>query len=386
MKADHPAESRTLYLLRAFSVLMVVALSSVVVIYFNESGQLEEWSAGILATVTLIVAFNLACAWSYYASFREHSRHVLYALWTMVACNVVMHFSAASLETAGTFAAFTIARVPVFYRLRTGFYFIVGAVLLFATAMVVRNYSFEHLLFPLFALPVYLFVLAISYTFMRERNLRLQTHALMRELQTTQALLAQSSRQNERLRIAREMHDLLGHHMTALILNLEVAKHKITGNGLEQVEQSLALAKLLLSDLRTAVSELREGTSLDFNEAIRQVIDDMPELNVILDMNETFEISDPRVAEALLRCIQEALTNTLRHARATQCTVRLCHDGTSIVLDYEDNGSLQKEIVPGNGLNGMLERVKALSGKLDWGARNGRFYIHAVLPPEAVLL
>lgn len=78
-----------------------------------------------------------------------------------------------------------------------------------------------------------------------EREQRKQMAALNRELIATRELLSQTSAQSERLRIARDLHDILGHHMTALILNLEVASHSVEGQPKEKVEQSLAMAKLL---------------------------------------------------------------------------------------------------------------------------------------------
>src|SRR3546814_12036878 len=74
------------------------------------------------------------------------------------------------------------------------------------------------------------------------------------ELRATRALLAESSRLSERMRISRELHDLLGHHLTALSLNLEVATHVSSGKAQEHVRQAHTLAKLLLTDVREAVS------------------------------------------------------------------------------------------------------------------------------------
>src|SRR5690606_35509497 len=76
------------------------------------------------------------------------------------------------------------------------------------------------------------------------------------ELRATRALLAESVRVNERTRISRELHDLLGHHLTALSLNLEIASHLADGAAREHVGQAQTLAELLLSDVREAVSQL----------------------------------------------------------------------------------------------------------------------------------
>src|SRR5687768_4841063 len=88
------------------------------------------------------------------------------------------------------------------------------------------------------------------------------------ELQVATGLLDMSSRAEERLRIARDLHDLIGHHLTALSLNLEVASHLAEGQAKAHIEKSQALTKLLLSDVRDVVSRLREDEAIDLGAAL----------------------------------------------------------------------------------------------------------------------
>jgi signal transduction histidine kinase len=97
------------------------------------------------------------------------------------------------------------------------------------------------------------------------------------ELRATQALLADNTRIAERVRIARELHDLVGHHLTALTLNLEVATHLVEGKALEHVQQAHSLAKLLLADVREVVSEMREDDTVDLAAALRTLAGGTPE-------------------------------------------------------------------------------------------------------------
>jgi len=198
-------------------------------------------------------------------------------------------------------------------------------------------------------------------------------------LKAAQLQLAQSSRAGERLRIARDIHDLLGHQMTALILNLEVATHKTTGYGQVQVERALALAKMLLGDLRSAVSDIRENPALDFERALAELITDIPGLTVKLEAEEGLRVNDPATAEVVLRCIQEALTNTLRHAGAISCHIRLYRHDAELVLEIADDGASPPSVTPGNGLTGMQERIRALAGSLSWHGGSG-FHLQARLP------
>src|SRR6185437_15600813 len=105
----------------------------------------------------------------------------------------------------------------------------------------------------------------------REEQRRLNS-----ELRATRALLAESSRISERMRIARELHDLVGHHLTALSLNLEVAGHHVTEPAAEHVGKAQATAKQLLADVREVVSELRDDDTIDLTGALRSLTEGVP--------------------------------------------------------------------------------------------------------------
>jgi two-component system, NarL family, sensor histidine kinase DesK len=331
-----------------------------------------------------LIGFNLVHGYGYYASRKGRTRQSLYAFWLQFILIGCLFFTMDELGVAGTLSAFSIARASDYYDLRKSLHVVAGLVALYLLALLLRGWNADDLLWIVFAVPFYLFVLALSHTFSQERRLRQRTDQLVDELRAAQVLLAQASRQGERLRIARDMHDLLGHHMTALILNLEVAVHKNTGSQ-PHVEQALALARLLLSDLRAAVSDVRESATLDLHAAMRQLVADIPRLQVRLDIADDLEIRDELAGETILRCTQEALTNTLRHARAKSCSIRLHRTYEGLILDVRDDGKLRGDVVPGSGLKGMLERVRALSGTLEWSTHNGAFVLRIVLPAEPLM-
>lgn len=227
------------------------------------------------------------------------------------------------------------------------------------------------------------FALTTTQRAIRERELHEETSALNRELIATRELLSQTTAQSERVRIARDLHDILGHHMTALILNLEVAKHKAEGKVQEKVEQSLALAKLLLGDLRTAVSELREDDVIDLRKSIDTLVAGIPKLEIDVDFSEAPPIKDVELAETILRCTQEAITNVLRHSSATKCRIAIVGVGDKCVLTVSDNGNAGKKIEPGNGLKGMAERVSVNGGALSWQQTNQGFNLQVELLVES---
>jgi len=223
------------------------------------------------------------------------------------------------------------------------------------------------------------FAISVTQRVINERNQREQLAVLNRELLATRQLLSQSAAQNERLRIARDLHDILGHHMTALILNLEVASHVAQGQPKEKVEQSLALAKLLLSELRSTVSDLRDDSSIDLEESIKNLVADIPNLSIDVDFSNAPAIDDIELAETLLRCTQEAVTNVLRHSDADHCRISVSGDGESWTLSVCDNGTGKPPIEPGNGLKGMRERVTAKGGELHWQQYDNGFELRVLL-------
>jgi len=180
------------------------------------------------------------------------------------------------------------------------------------------------------------------------------------ELRATRALLAESSRIAERMRIARDLHDLIGHHLTALSLNLEVASHLTNEAAGAHVRKAQSTAKHLLADVREAVSELRQDDAIDLTQALRSLVD-----SVHITMPPRFSMEDPRRAQLLLRCAQEIITNTAKHAGARNLWLNFAYADISLLgLHARDDGRGAAQVQPGNGLSGMRERLAEFDGSL----------------------
>lgn len=151
----------------------------------------------------------------------------------------------------------------------------------------------------------------------REASARRALEKTNAELEATRDSLARASRDAERLRIAREMHDLLGHDMIALHLELETARHLTDGRGKEAVERAQRIGKTLLADLRSAVSSLRTDASpVDVAADVKALVGKVQEPRVHLALPESLDLRDPERANTLVRCVQEIVTNTIKHAAA----------------------------------------------------------------------
>lgn len=184
------------------------------------------------------------------------------------------------------------------------------------------------------------------------------------ELMSTRQLLTEVSKQSERTRIARDLHDLLGHHLTALIINLQIAGHMTEGEAKDKVEQCHSLAKLLMSDVREAVCTLRENQSLELKTMLELLIENVPKLKIHHNIDDNFGIEDIETAKTILSCTQEAITNSLKHSGANEFWIELTQTPDTFELRLKDNGKVKNSILKGNGLIGMTERVVALNGKL----------------------
>ena len=234
-------------------------------------------------------------------------------------------------------------------------------------------------------LAVSLFAFISGVVALRQNQARDELRKVNSELRTTQALLADNTRIAERVRIARELHDLVGHHLTALTLNLEVATHMVEGKALEHVQQAHSLAKLLLADVREVVSDMRIDDKVDLSAALRTLVTGMPEPRIHLDLPLEVALTDPVRAQVMLRCAQEMITNAVRHARADNLWLVLQHDGERVALNARDDGQGVKKVEWGNGLNGMAERLETLGGSLEIETKPGAgFRLHAWVPVESM--
>ena len=227
------------------------------------------------------------------------------------------------------------------------------------------------------------FVLVTAYVARQQAAAREEQRRLNAELRATRLLLAESARVNERTRISRELHDLLGHHLTALSLNLEVAGHLTEGRAQEHVKQSHTLARLLLTDVREAVSQLREGDAIDLGSALLLLADRVPGLVIHMDIQEPLTLDDAERAHVLLRCTQEIITNAVRHAAAGNLWLRFKREGGAILVEARDDGRGAETVIAGNGLRGMRERLRQHGGNMTLESRmGGGFRLALQLPVD----
>ncbi|WP_083977476.1 sensor histidine kinase [Kitasatospora azatica] len=217
--------------------------------------------------------------------------------------------------------------------------------------------------------------------------------ATMRELREARLMAAHLAASEERLRLARDMHDLLGHSLSLITLKSELAGRFMDAGNQEQARAQVSeieqVARQSLTDVRAAITGYRKPTLSVELAAARTAL---ATTGVTLEAPSTLLEEHPGLGapegEALAWALREAVTNVVRHAAgASVCTVGLDEtwdeDGSRyVVLEVADNGRGPGKSAPGNGLTGLDERLALVSGRLETatGPHGKGFTIRALVP------
>ncbi|MFD1933031.1 MULTISPECIES: sensor histidine kinase [Nonomuraea] len=214
--------------------------------------------------------------------------------------------------------------------------------------------------------------------------------------------LLEHTARGERARIARELHDVVAHHISMVAVQAETARLTTPGMpdaGAQRLSAIGDTARAALTEMRRLLGVLREDAGAEAGERRPQPGLRLPELMGLLDESRdasgtgvrlilygTQVTLDPGVELAAYRIVQEALTNARRHAPGAAVDVELRYTGEALSLRVRDNGPGPRDAVPGggHGLSGMRERAAAVGGELRTGpATGGGFLVEARLPGAA---
>jgi signal transduction histidine kinase len=196
----------------------------------------------------------------------------------------------------------------------------------------------------------------------------------------------------ERIRIAREVHDIVAHGLSIVTVQAGAASALLDRDperARESIEHVRATGKQALSELRSMLDVLRTGEGaapLPPAEDLTQLdrlIAPVRDAGIAVDLvtNGALDAVPAYATVSAYRIIQEALTNVVRHAGASHVLVAVEVGDTGLAVVIEDDGSAAPDLVDGHGIRGMRERVEALSGRFEAGARSGGgFRVAATLP------
>jgi signal transduction histidine kinase len=240
-------------------------------------------------------------------------------------------------------------------------------------------------------------VVLLAETVESRRALRVETRERVRALEREREQLAERRVEQERLRIARELHDVLGHTITVINIHAGVVAESLEDDR-AQARASLAAirdeSRAATGQLKATLGVLREGDSRAPLVAVPQLAD-VDRLVASLGV-EGLDVEVQRVGErrslpsevelTAYRVVQESLTNVVRHAHAGSVSVRLVYEPEALVVTVSDDGRgpgarLDSRAGDHRGIAGMRERVEALGGSLHTGAGPGAgFRVSARMP------
>ncbi len=224
-----------------------------------------------------------------------------------------------------------------------------------------------------------LFTMIFTYVAVREEEARRDVERLASQLQAANQQLREYAVQAEELattkernRLAREIHDSLGHFLTVINVQLEAAKVMIDSDAeraRDALDKSQKLAQEGLQEVRRSVAALRESPidRQPLPEAVDELLRENRAAGMVVDMQVLGEPRplDSRVRLTIYRVAQEGLTNSRKHARASRVDVTLDYRQDSAVsLTISDNGIGAEKIDGGFGLLGLHERVELLNGNM----------------------
>ncbi|UAL29043.1 sensor histidine kinase [Nocardioides rotundus] len=173
-----------------------------------------------------------------------------------------------------------------------------------------------------------------------------------------------------RTALARELHDSLGHHVSAIVVQAEAGRVDRADEALASIadlgRQALDELEGVLFDLRASTSETPETTEVDLGRIDSRLAQPLRHQGVLVDVQVRTIETNPAHLAAVYRVVQEALTNTLRHAGAGRVDVVVRDEGNDLVVHVHDDGvGIAAGAPVGNGLQGIRERASLLGGEAD---------------------
>ncbi|MEU8763147.1 sensor histidine kinase [Streptomyces sp. NPDC048659] len=205
----------------------------------------------------------------------------------------------------------------------------------------------------------------------------------VKELRATREQLARAAVEKERLRFSRDLHDLLGHTLSVIVVKSEAARRLAPRDldaALAQVADIESVGRQALTEIREAVTGYRETTLAAELDRARDALAAAGVEAVVRRSGPPLEPT----AEALLSwVVRESVTNAVRHSGARRCEIDLAGGGERVRLTVTDDGRGPAEGAPGSGLKGLRERVAAAGGTLESGpGPRGGFRVTAELPAD----
>lgn len=248
----------------------------------------------------------------------------------------------------------------------------------------------------MFVFILYMIVLILTQLSEKERILSLneKLNAANSELLQANQKLEEYARESEkaaetreRNRLAREIHDTLGHSLTGIITGIDACVMLMDIAPEATKEQLKAIAEVArngVKDVRRSVKALRPDAleTLDLENALLQMVDEIrrsTKVEIAYQCDAHLKDFNKDEEDVIYRIVQESITNSIRHGKADRIAICIKRQYNMLTISVRDNGVGCKEVKKGFGLHHMKERLEMLNGTLEYTGEDG-FYIHASIP------
>ena len=213
----------------------------------------------------------------------------------------------------------------------------------------------------------------------------------IRNLHATRAELARLKVEEERLRLARDLHDLLGHNLSMITLKSELAGRLLQQEptrAAQEIHEIEGVARQTLREVREAVSGYPQPRLESELDGARQILE---AAGVASTIEHTASELPPATDAVLAWTVREGVTNVIRHSRARRCIIRLTHENGAVCAEVINDGDPRQETedakARSSGLSGLTERVTSLGGRMEagpvWTSRKEGFRLRVELPIQS---
>ena len=269
------------------------------------------------------------------------------------------------------FTAFFIGNI----RQPVGFYIMYGLHIGFTVISIVGGYFIFLDLFltqtPFIIITVIGVVLLPFTLFSRTKRENLEG-----ELETARERISELTVHEERQRIARDLHDTLGQKLSMIGLKSDLAMRLVEKNpqlAIDEIKDIRQTASIALKEVRELVADMR---AVRIEEELFRVEQILKAAQIKFRLNgDLKEINMPVLSESVISmCLKEAVTNVVKHSKASVCRVSFYQSEDEFMLTVQDNGigfPQQKLLAGGNGLKGMRERIEFINGSIEIAGRKG---------------
>lgn len=396
--------------MKNFFKYMIFIRFLMIVMFFTDSISMHTGSPGMIILLTGISLFLFINDYGrYYKFYRDEKKYAISTAASLFAAIVALQFD------RGYIFYYFFAIFPDIIELPEGWKKILVCVHVctFAVIMIIREFGHygsnlgeiftiesimkhtPNLMFMAFIYGTSLMSFFAFSTLMRERY---ETSRLNKELTQSNSKLKEYAEKveelavsKERNRVAQEIHDSLGHSITALIMHLDFLE-KIMDNDSEKAREVVIKTQSMARDsmgvLRSAVYALKEdrhtkGLTESVNELISKITS-MDGIDIDFLCTGNIEGVSLDIKNMVYRTIQEGVTNGIKHGKATKFKISIISDNSYFTLLLKDNGLGCSGPVKGNGLNGIEERVNALGGEISYLNEDG-FGFNISIPIEEAI-